>query len=123
MPVKHTKGPWRYRKEHDKERYRTTFIIDSDTRKLMLTSEVWDLNSNPKWRREHPEAVKEHRETLKEVLANVRLTAAAPTLHQIVSDCEIYIERAVKGKGSPHENAVMMLKALREALRLAKTGK
>lgn len=121
--TRHTQTPWRYFRQHDKGRYRTVFIIESDTRKLMFASEVWDLNSNPKWRRENPEAVREHRDTLREVEANVRLAAAAPVLQQIVADCEVYIERAVKGQTSSHENAVEMLKALRNALRLAKTGK
>lgn len=123
MAIKHTQGPWRYFLHRNKERYRTIFIVESDARKLMFTSEVWDVNSNPKWRKANPGIVQDHRKTLREVEANTRLVAAAPTLHQIVTDCEIYIERAVKGENSPHENAVAMLKALREALHQVKTGK
>lgn len=81
MKQKFTPGPWRVNKHHaDKPDYKTYWVIESDTRRLMAELEVWDINSSQKWQNENPAAVKEYTETLNEVDANAKLMAKAPEL-------------------------------------------
>jgi hypothetical protein len=84
LKAKHTPGPWKF--FHDQRHgesgnlHADLFIIESDTRKSMATLEVWALNADPKWRKAHPEVIKERAQTLVEVKANAYLIAAAPDL-------------------------------------------
>lgn len=78
MKQPHTPTPWKqYKTESCNPFHSGIFVIESDTRKGLAILELWKLNRDPKWRKAHPDAVKEHRETLKEVRANAAFIVKA----------------------------------------------
>jgi hypothetical protein len=46
----------------------------------MATMELWDLNHDPKWRKEHPDKVTEQAQTMAEIEANAALIENAPDM-------------------------------------------
>jgi len=62
----------------------------------MALLEVYCLNSNPKWRAENQEAIREHAETVAEVEANARLISAAPELLAALLECLPYVREEME---------------------------
>lgn len=97
--TQHTPGPWKFFKDTRFGPWNTAenkqgnphyyqWWIESDSRKCMALLEVPYLNTDPKWRKDHPQVIAEHAKTLKEVEANAALIAAAP---ELLEACNLFL--------------------------------